>query len=108
MTTLMFQPQFHSAILSGEKRQTIRRRRARPLRSGESLSLRAWSDKPYRSKQIELKRVICLDIEFITIDEDFADDDEARRDGFGNAAELRDWFKRVHGLPFHGERITWA
>jgi len=109
MPILMFQPQFHRAIETGEKLQTIRPPRIRPIRPGDSLSLRAsWTGAAYRSPQRELRRAVCQGVERITIGEDFADDDEARRDGFADAAAMRDWFRRVHGLPFTGDRISWT
>lgn len=107
MPTIMFQPQFHSAVQSGDKQQTIRPPRKRPIRTGDRLSLRAWTGAPYRSKQRELRAAICQDVQPIEIGADFDDDDEALRDGFGTAGEMRDWFARVHGLPFRGVRVSW-
>lgn len=60
MKVLMFRTRFHAPLLSGQKRQTIRRQGGRVIRPGEELSLRAWLDKPYRSKQHELLQVRCL------------------------------------------------
>lgn len=108
MPTLMFQPQFHSAVATGEKLQTIRPPRKRPIRQGDVLSLRAWTGSPYRSPQRELRKSVVQSVQRIIVGEDFADDDEARRDGFADAVEMRNWFRRVHGLPFTGDRITWA
>lgn len=107
MAILLFQPKFHRAVEAGEKCQTIRPLRKRPILRGDQLSLRAWTGKPYRSKQRELRTAICQHIKHIIIDENFADDEEARRDGFCNAEEMRIWFQRVHGLPFSGVKITW-
>lgn len=108
MAVIMFQPQFHKAVESGEKRQTIRPPRKRPIKAGQELSLRAWTGKPYRSAQREIKKAVCQSIEPIRIDETFSDDDEARRDGFSDAEEMREWFRSTHGLPFSGDRIRWA
>ena len=107
MPTLIFQPQFCSAVQSGAKTQTIRPPRKRPIRVGDPLSLRAWSGKPYRSKQSILAFGVCSAVEEITINDDFADEAEARRDGFKTAAEMRDWFAETHGLPFRGVRVSW-
>lgn len=108
MPVLMFQPQFHDAVGSGQKMQTIRPPRKRPVKVGDTLSLRAWIGAPYRSQQRELRVATCTAVDRITIDAQFSDDAEARRDGFSDAAEMRDWFARVHGLPFTGDRIAWA
>jgi hypothetical protein len=76
------------------------------------LSLRAWDGAPYRSKQQVLREVRCVAVDRITIDLYFADDAEARRDGFADAEEMLDWFLDHHGLPsptepFVGDRISW-
>jgi hypothetical protein len=107
MPILLFQPQFHEAVLTGTKRQTIRPPRKRPIRPGDRLSLRAWTGAPYRSKQRELRQAICECVERIEIGEDFADNAEAARDGFPSASAMRDWFRAQHGLPFVGDRIAW-
>lgn len=85
---------------------------------GDTLSLRWWSGKPYRSKQ----RVICeatvtrvdrcliadgalyIDEKMLTVEECNA---FARADGFPNANDLWDWFRDTHGLPFMGIVIYW-
>src|SRR4051812_24376838 len=51
MIVLMFQPRFAPLVESGKKRQTIRPTRKRPIKTGDRLSLRTWTGKPYRSKQ---------------------------------------------------------
>ena len=112
MVVILFQPQFHAAIRSGTKHQTIRLPRKRPIRPGDELSLRAWSGKPYRSKQQELATSVCAKAEHVTIDFYFDDDAEARHDGFADAEEMREWFMDNHGLPtptqpFVGTRIVW-
>ena len=89
MRILMFQPRFHDAVAAGEKTQTIRPPRKRPIRVGDSLSLRAWTGAAYRSPQCELRRATCVAASRVVIGADFADDGEARRDGFGDAAEMR-------------------
>lgn len=104
----MFQPKFHAKVASGEKRQTIRPPRKRPIKAGDRLSLRAWTGAAYRSPQRELRAAVCEAVECVTIGKNFADDDEARRDGFKDSAEMREWFRKVHGLPFTGDRISWA
>jgi hypothetical protein len=91
--------------------QTIRRRaRCRP---GDVLSLRRWTGKPYRSKQEILRESVCSALTPIQINRwgipCVADDDKlARRDGFIGWREMREWFERTHGLPFHGWIIEWS
>ena len=112
MPVILFQPRFHDAVRSGTKRQTIRLPRKRPIRPGDPLSLRAWSGKPYRSKQTILGFGVCMAADQITIDLYFDDDAEAKRDGFDDAREMIDWFIDNHGMPtptqpFVGTRIVW-
>ena len=104
----MFQPRFHDAVRSGEKTQTIRPPRKRPIKPGDYLSLRRWIDRPYRSKQKILRMAHCESCEPITIDAGFNDNEMALADGFADAAEMREWFANTHGLPFSGELIRWA
>lgn len=106
--TLMFQPQFHAAVCAGTKLQTIRPPRQRPIKPGDTLSLRAWTGLPYGSRQRELARGVCVSADQIVIGPDFRDDAEALRDGFADAQAMRDWFEAAHGLPFCGIRITWT
>lgn len=108
MAVIMFQPQFHDAVQSGAKTQTIRPPRKRPIRVGDPLSLRAWTGAPYRSKQRILEFGICSAVDQITIGDDFSDDADALRDGFESAREMRDWIAEAYGLPFVGVRISWA
>lgn len=52
MKYVMFTQRFHAALRDGTKTQTIRRDLR--LAVGESLALRAWSGRPYRSKQLDV------------------------------------------------------
>ena len=108
MPTLLFSRRFAPAVEAGTKRQTIRPPRKRPIRAGDQLSLREWTGAPYRSKQRTLGFGVCMSVEPVEIGLDFADDEESRRDGFADAADMRQWFEATHGLPFHGLRISWA
>lgn len=118
MTTLMFLKRFLQPILSGHKHQTIRPPRKRPLKIGETLSLRHWEDKAYRSPQVEFAAVRCAGAFAITVDatgvklggipvEDVHA--FARGDGFGNWNEMREFFESRfgYGLPFEGTLIQW-
>ena len=122
MKVIMFQKQFSPKVVTGKKRQTIRKR-AR-CRQGDELSLRRWADKPYRSKHVRLlDGVVCTGIERIEIDVrgvtlfgrrerliegDPALSEFAREDGFTGWVEMRNWFLETHGLPFRGEVIKWG
>jgi len=127
MRVIMFQPRFALAVACGAKRQTIRPRAG--CAAGDELSLRRWAGKPYRSKQVEIMRATCTGVQQVFIDADIGcwprswifiniDGGEelsarqaerfARDDGFASRAEMREWFDRVHGLPFCGDLIRWA
>ena len=115
---IMFQPQFEPLILSGRKPHTIRPTRKVPLKVGQSLSLRVWTGKPYRSKQREFMRAtvekvlpivinpvaMLVDGRMLSAGEELA---LAFDDGFSDADALRSWFLKNHGLPFTGELIHW-
>lgn len=60
MKVLLFQPRFANLVAAGTKRQTIRPTRKIPIVRGDDLSLRQWQGLPYRSKQVELARGLCL------------------------------------------------
>ena len=126
---ILFMPRFHAAILSGAKRQTIRRPRKRPIQPGEPLSLRAWEGKPYRSPQRPLLDVVCSAVLPIAIQGGDAlairlgskwlssrsVKDFARADGFADAADMAAFWRDVHELErdvfgprtFEGEVIYW-
>jgi len=113
----MFQPQFADLVKAGTKCQTIRPvRKNGPIRIGQPLSLRAWTGKPYRSKQVELRQVICrftchlrIDLDGITWPREpvMSVKELARTDGFVTFAAMQLWFEKIHGLPFTGVLIQW-
>lgn len=88
-------------------------------KAGDMASLRVWSDKPYRSKQIEfaqveVKRVWSIEIsEFWFIDNNIMEHQQvkelAKNDGL-EYADFVSWFK-VHpkkkGDVFKGQVICW-
>lgn len=88
---------------------------------GDTISLRAWSGKPYRSKQTILRTSIISEINLITIDADGltiydpvsgaghapCEKCFAKSDGFESWQEMREWFSATHGLPFEGIVIHW-
>jgi len=117
--TLMFQPQFSPMIQSGRKYHTVRPVRKVPLRIGQPLSLRVWSGKPYRSKQVEFATATVIRVsQFwlgpaaeMKIDGLLLNWESqnyfAWHDGFLDAIALRYWFTKTHGLPFVGQVIYW-
>ena len=120
----MFKDRFAPLVRSGQKLQTIRPIRKRPILTGDLLSLRRWTGKAYRSKQEELAVGRCLAVCWITIGcpEDSYPDGIlidgirmdtaeraaiARADGFSCMTGMLDWFENEHGLPFAGIVIRW-
>lgn len=124
MKVIMFQPRFAALVMSGAKRQTIRPRRRHQIQVGDTLSLREWIGKPYRSKQREIRTAVCSNVSEIRITEPIgltqglaighwiiaigiARDQFARADGFESFSEMLEWFSKTHGLPFTGVLIEW-
>jgi hypothetical protein len=78
---------FKDKILNGEKRQTIRKTRKIPINVGDTLYL-YWK---LRTKQCEpLKVVKCAESLRLKFSEFCDDEDIARKDGFENAAQMRE------------------
>lgn len=122
MAVIMFQQRFADLVQSGKKNQTIRPIGKRKIEAGMKLSLRKWSDKAYRSKQIILKETVCTKVSSITINESFKEftfivdgvrlnqeqwSKLCRADGFDCTTDLLKWFEEAHGLPFEGRLIQW-
>lgn len=118
----MFKPQFASLVEAGTKRQTVRPTPKRMPKPGDTISLRAWTGKPYRSKQRVLRNTVIKHVIPIHIDRleisiingdgtrtlfPYNETQFARDDGFTGWPEMRDWFDHEHGLPFLGILITW-
>mgnify|MGYP001768442570 CR=1 FL=1 len=113
MPALNFQKQFADKVEKGEKRQTIRKR---PFQIGDKLYLYTGQ----RTKQCrKLGESVVKESYSIVIpneDEIYFDDciligiekeQLARDDGFECVADMIDWFKKTHGLPFVGYLIIW-
>ena len=124
---VLFQDRFVSKIRDGSKPHTIRGiRKGRQIQSGDTLSLRHWFSKPYRSKQVVIREVECTcarDIQIerndreygcgiVTIEGNTLDqigcDLLAKSDGFEWFSEMVAWFERTHSLPFVGRLIEWS
>ncbi len=117
----MFKPQFAELVERGEKTQTVRPTPKRMPKTGDRISLRAWSDKPYRSKQKLLSEGIISQVVNITITAEAVlirptpqltihvpRGPFAVADGFSCWEEMHQWFEHQHGLPFDGVLISWT
>ncbi len=121
---ILFQDRFARLVERGVKRQTIRPHRKRPIRVGDRLSLRRWSGKAYRSKQVVLREGVCKEVWPINIFDTapptvshrkkdgylyspYQSHILARDDGFDDFHQMVVWFRENYGLPFHGELILW-
>lgn len=125
----MVSPRFHQQVESGKKLQTVRPvpKGYWPIRN-DRISLRAWTGRPYRSKQRVLREGTITEVHGCTIHCDGIEIDPgtlrvfwmaewnfhsinlyafAKADGFADWPEMRDWFEETHGLPFKGMVIKW-
>jgi len=84
---------FWQQILLGLKSQTCRKPRKRPIREGDLLKL-YWKQRiPKDKKPIHfIGYAKCIKVERKKYREFAYDDEFARRDGFKDSAELREWF----------------
>ena len=122
MPALNFQARFAPLVESGEKRQTIRKRRkdGRDPKPGDTLYLYTGM----RTKACRrIGEVECKDVYEINLQPRFRDESIgalmagsgfpcslerlAELDGFKDPTEMFDWFEKTHGLPFEGLLIRW-
>jgi hypothetical protein len=116
----LFMPQFAPLVEAGTKLQTVRPTPKRMPKPGDKISLRAWTGKPYRSKQRVLREAFITRLDTFSIDTfptmrindiglKFRStcDEFARADGFPDYPALLEWFRAKHGLPFEGIVIYW-
>ena len=118
----MFKPQFAPLVEAGTKCQTVRPTPKRMPKSGDYISCREWTGKPYRSKQRVLNVAPICAVEKITICDTGREllvsvgnksltpeelNAFAAADGFKDAIEMFNWFEATHGLPFEGVVIKW-
>ena len=84
---------FWKQILEGRKTQTCRKPRKRRIRVGDTLHLYWKLRKRKDKKPIHyIGEAVCTKIERKKYSEFAFDDEFAKRDGFSNSAELREWF----------------
>ncbi|MBN8247762.1 MAG: hypothetical protein J0L84_10005 [Verrucomicrobia bacterium] len=120
------QDRFVEAVLSGRKNTTIRPagRPSKLPEAGDKLTLFRWTGRPYWSPQevvgeFRIKRIwsVTVSEEGLVLEDGGTrhwahqpcGDQEtfAHREGFLNWAEMREWFRTTHGLPFSGIMIEW-
>lgn len=115
----MFRPRFAALVEAGTKTQTVRPTPKRMPQVGDTISLRAWTGAPYRSKQRVLREAEISAIHEVIISGGgiILGTDRmtwsphlwsfARLDGFADWPEMREWFRGTHGLPFTGIVLYW-
>lgn len=120
MRVIMFKPQFTDKILSGQKLSAIRPK-AR-CKKGDTLSLRNWEGKPYRSKHKTIMETKCTSIIPVQVTDHYIRlwgygrpsinsrkiDIIANLEGFESFKEMSVFFQNTHSLPFNGELIYWG
>ena len=115
MPALNFQKQFAGAVESGEKRQTVRSMRKRPIREGDRLYLytgmRTKSCRKLKETECQLVQTVWIERDALMVDDEMATPKEregfAHSDGFDTWEALAQWFEQTHGLPFEGQVIHW-
>jgi hypothetical protein len=115
----LFQPRFAKLIRQGKKFQTVRPvPKTRYPMAGDTIRLREWKEKPYRSKQLDLGlgRITAVCPVFISATimresgqqlDAAAADAFAKADGFSDYDDMATWFAINHALPFTGIVIRW-
>jgi hypothetical protein len=114
MPAINFQKQFVDKIISGEKRQTIRKKRKNPIKVGDSLTL-FYGQRTKHCKEIlktTCKEILDIEIMYpgnVWINDKLLSekDDFAKQDGFKDFNEMFDWFYNRYGAVFIGQIIKW-
>lgn len=83
----------------------------------DTIDCRAWTGKPYRSKQRKLVKGTITEVHDVEITESFSlggllfsqesANMIANSDGFDDFDQMAAWYKEEYGLPFKGVLITW-
>lgn len=127
MIVRMVKPRFEAPIVASLKIHTIRPRGRQRVAPGMELSLRVWTDKPYRSPQREILRTTVTEVREIILHRDGLGlhggkfwsaacrrdrphiERLAQDDGFDDWAEMLAWFEREHDMSqtFVGRLIYW-
>lgn len=115
MPALNFREEFVEAIISGEKRQTIRPVRKNPIRAGDTLYIYTGM----RTKNCrKVSTVRCVSVDSIEIHPGLIRlngamvfphklDEFIKADGFDRRYKFFEFFKLQYGLPFRGVVIRW-
>lgn len=117
MPAYNYKVRFSVLVEEGLKTQTIRKKRKRPTKEGDTLYHYVGMRTKKCRKLLEsicegVAAVeigvggICTDGKMMLIGSPNADI-FAEDDGFDNSEEMIQWFKETHGLPFKGEVIYW-
>lgn len=117
MALIGYQKRFAELVETGQKLQTVRKNRTRPIRVGDPL----FHHVGLRTKNCrKLGESICTGVKKVSINEhgrlvidggivaENGRERFARADGFGGWEEMLLWIQRTHGLPFYGQVILWA
>lgn len=116
MPAYNFKKQFAAAVGGGEKRQTIRAKRKRQTRAGDSLyfytGMRTKScRKILEATCISVEDIVITDIGMILIEgrpvATLRNIKIAEADGFTNVTDFFGFFRDLYGLPFNGDLIKW-
>jgi len=118
MPAINFSAEFADRVQSGEKQQTIRRLRKRPIKAGDTLILYTGQ----RTKACrKLGEAACDRVFPVVIGRksmgwrgyslnpySMTANFLAQNDGFESYAAMADWFDNRYGLPFEGVVIQWT
>ena len=132
MPALNYQERFAGKVESGEKRQTIRPKRKREIKPGDTLhhytGMRTRHCRKLLVSKCRAVREIRIGWFEINIYGEYQDlhfrnesmcmpghtssdylplEDFAKQDGFDSWGEMREWFQKRYGLPFDGVLIEW-
>jgi len=121
MRVRMISPEFVERVLLPDDDPKAKRQTIRPSAwpTGEPLSLRVWTEKPYRSKQREVAVVECELTEPATVRDHGVELPDAgiylhtgaarvtlgvfaMRDGFDSWDDMARWFQSRYTLPWSG------
>lgn len=115
MVAYNFQARFADAVERGEKRQTIRRKRANGhAKPGDIVQLYTGMRTSACRK---LADAVCEVSTYCAIREDGITlgnhprvdlDDFACADGFEGFEDMKNWFRDMYGLPFIGHLVRWS
>lgn len=115
MPALNFKEEFIDKITRGQKTQTIRPKRKRPIKVGDRLYL--YTGLRTKSTKL-LAETVCTDVKTVTIGShtvvvngnQLSDTEQQRLancDGFNTTKEFRKFFESNYSLPFTGYLICW-